>query len=140
MYLKDFDVKISGSHKIKVSTKAWIIRISMLIIVSFLVAYRLYQGAIFHNPSVIGSTIMPTISILMLIGEDDDIAAAVLSIRQMLALLFFSVCRFYTLVKVPYLQPVHSKNLSIIQGLYSVDVCIFRLHGLKYKEKTNIFK
>jgi hypothetical protein len=89
MYLKDFDVKISGSHKIKVSTKAWIIRISMLIIVSFLVAYRLYQGAIFHNPSVIGSTIMPTISILMLIGEDDDIAAAVLSIRQMLALLFF---------------------------------------------------
>ena len=68
MYLKDFDVKISGSHKIKVSTKAWIIRISMLIIVSFLVAYRLYQGAIFHNPSVIGPTIMPTISILILIG------------------------------------------------------------------------
>ena len=65
---------------------------------------------------------------------------AVLSIRQILALLLFSVCLFYTLVKVPYLQPVHSKNFSIIQGPSSAVVCIIRLHGLKYKEKTNIFK
>ena len=28
----------------------------------------------------------------------------------------------------------------IIQGPYSAIVCIIRLHGLEYKEKTNIFK
>jgi hyaluronan synthase len=67
-YPKDFNVKISGVNEITVTTKVWIIRISMLILVSFLVAYRLYQGIIFHNPLVIGSTITPIISTLMLIG------------------------------------------------------------------------
>lgn len=67
-HLKNFSFKIASSDKIEVSSKAWIIRISTLIILSLFVAYRLYQGAIFHNSLVIGSSIIPIISILMLIG------------------------------------------------------------------------
>lgn len=65
--LKDYRVKISDG-KIKVSKKAWIVRTSILAIITFFPAFRLYQGAKFNDPFIIYSTIIPAITVLVLIG------------------------------------------------------------------------
>lgn len=66
--LKDYRVRISDNGRIEVSKKAWIVRTSILAIVAFFPAYRLYQGAKFNDPFIIYSTIIPAITVLVLIG------------------------------------------------------------------------
>ena len=67
--LKNFRISISDNGRVNICKKAWCLRISMLVIVSFFPAYRLYQGVKFNDPFIIYSTLIPSITILILIGS-----------------------------------------------------------------------
>lgn len=66
--LKDFRIPISESGRIKVSKKAWMVRVVILSIIAFFAIYRLYERAGFYDPFIIYSTIMPGITIVTLFG------------------------------------------------------------------------
>ena len=67
--LKNFRITTSDNGRLNICKKAWCIRIFMLVIISLFPAYRLYQGGEFYDPFIIYSTLIPTLTILILIAS-----------------------------------------------------------------------
>lgn len=61
------NVTVDGECPVK--RRVWIIRITIIMTICFFTAYRLFEGIKINDPFIIYSTIMPAITVLMLLGS-----------------------------------------------------------------------
>ena len=66
--LKSANPSLSPEGRIYVNKKGWIIRLILVSWILFFVIYRLLQGSSLENPFILYSTLIPTISIVTLVG------------------------------------------------------------------------
>jgi hyaluronan synthase len=67
--IKDYSQNITVDGKWHIKRKFWIIRIIMILAISYFTIYRLFEGIKFYDPFIIYSTIMPAMTVLTLVGS-----------------------------------------------------------------------
>jgi hyaluronan synthase len=66
--LRNSTSKISISGRIQVSNKGWAVRIAIVAVTVLFLTFRFYRGIDLNDPFIIYATLMPTITILILVG------------------------------------------------------------------------
>ena len=67
--IKDYSPPMTIDGKWQIKKRFWTIRIIMVLAICYFTAYRLLEGIKFNDPFIIYSTIMPAITVLMLLGS-----------------------------------------------------------------------
>lgn len=67
--IKDYSPNIIAGSKWQAKRRIWIIRITIIVAICYFTGYRLLEGIKISDPFIIYSTIMPAITVLMLLGS-----------------------------------------------------------------------